>query len=177
MQGREALLLLLLAVVVAVPAAGCAINPAPSGTLVTAEAMQRTAFGGYILVEHRNGAKTRGELLAVGDGQVHVQTAVGPRTLAIAEVYSMRLAAYQTDQAILTGWGLAGTLSTLTHGYLLVISGPVWLLATGFVAGIESRAALVDFPGEPLEHFRPWARYPQGMPVGPPAPPAPGPTP
>lgn len=153
-------------------ALACASNPAPWGTLPTAEALDRTPFGGYILVVHGNGSETRGELLAARDGLVHVRQGDGVRAIRQTEIRSMRLAAYETGQLGMTVWGALGTLSTLSHGFVLIFSAPVWLIGTGISAGLESRAALVDYPDQPLAAFAKYARYPQGMPDGGRSPPA-----
>jgi hypothetical protein len=76
-------------------------------------------------------------------------------------------------QRKIAGWGVLGTVSTLSHGLLLIVSAPLWVISSGIVAGIESNAALVDHPEEPLAAFAKFARYPQGMPVE--TPPAPAP--
>jgi len=142
----------------------CASNPAPSGTLPTAEALGASPYGGYILVVRGDGSETEGELLAAHDGLVHVRGERGWHVIRQDEIRSMRLAVYQTGQTGLTIWGLLGTLSTLSHGFVLIFSAPVWLIGTGVSAGLESRAALLDYPDQPLPAFAKYARYPQGMP-------------
>jgi hypothetical protein len=152
--------------------AGCASNPAPSGVLPTPEELATTAHGGYVLVWHRSGAQTQGELLAAGKDQVWVLTDRGASAIPVSEIESMRMAIYRTGEMAMTGWGAAGTISTLSHGFFLVISVPVWLITTAISTGVESRRALLDYPDVPLSKFGHWARYPQGMP---PTQPAPGP--
>jgi hypothetical protein len=142
----------------------CAHNPAPSGTLPTPEELPLSPYGGYILVRHKGGAETGGELLAVADDRVHVRSDQGVRVIPRREIESMRLAVYQTAQGTLGIWGTLGTLSTLSHGFVLVLSVPVWLITATASAAVESRAALVDYPGQPLSAFVRFARYPQGMP-------------
>lgn len=156
-------------------ALGCASNPAPRGTLPTADQLARSPWGGYVLVRHRNGAQTRGELLAARDGVVHVKTGRGVRAIPVAEIETMRLAAYHTSELPLTAWGLGGAATTISHGWFLVFSLPAWILSTLITAGVESHQALVDFPDEPLPAFARFARYPQGMPPPPPPPPSPVP--
>jgi hypothetical protein len=144
---------------------GCASNPAPSGTLPTAEQVENTAYGGYILVRLRGGGEAQGELLAVNSREVFVKTSVGQRTIRLDQVETMRMATYHTGEYGMSGWGLIGTLSTVSHGFLLVFSAPIWILTTSLSAAGESRRALIDFPDRPLSEFAMWARYPQGMPV------------
>jgi hypothetical protein len=146
---------------------GCASNPAPRGALPTPEQLETTARGGYILVKLRNGAETRGELLAAQGDQVWVATSGGVRAIPVPQIDTMRMALYQTGELSMSGWGAAGTISTISHGFWLVFSVPIWVITTGISAGVESRRALMDYPDEPLAKFAPWARYPQGMPAAP----------
>jgi hypothetical protein len=153
--------------VLAVLLLGCASNPAPYGTLLAPEAVQDTAFGGYILVTRRDGRQTRGELLAAAEGAVHVLVDKRVERIPIGEIASMRLAVYETAEGYFSLWGIGGTLSTLTHGFALIISAPIWIVGSSITTAVESRRALVDYPGNPLPAFARFARYPQGMPARP----------
>jgi hypothetical protein len=77
---------------------------------------------------------------------------------------SARLFRYTADS--FTGWGLAGSLSTVTHLYLAVVSFPVWILSWSIAESSESRHVILDYPGDRMEEIAMWARFPQGMPPG-----------
>ncbi|MCA9601974.1 MAG: hypothetical protein R3A78_13355 [Polyangiales bacterium] len=152
--------------------AGCRSNPTPDSMRWTHEEMQTVPYGNFLFVEFRNRATAGGELIAIGDDSIWVR-GVNAQTkeqnlfrIRIAEVLTARLARYTAHDEILYVWGFVGTLSSLTHGYFLVLSAPVWAGTTVGIAEIRNRAAIADYPDLPLEAFRPYARFPQGIPEG-----------
>jgi len=147
-------------------ASGCASNPAPRAMLRSPEQMQRTAFGSYVAIASRDGGQIGGELIAVDHERLYVLSGQTLHNMPVANVEKATLAAYSTGESEIAGWGALGIISTLSHGYLLIFSAPVWLLSTSVAAGVESRAALFHYPERPLESFRPYARFPQGIPPG-----------
>jgi hypothetical protein len=97
---------------------------------------------------------------------------------------------YRGEVGEAVGWGLSGTVSTLSHGLVLLLSAPVWLITTGTAGAIESSAGTVTYraargslTAEAFAGLRKYARFPQGLPEGftlqPPSPPplAPPPAP
>lgn len=69
---------------------------------------------------------------------------------------------YTADDCVL--WGVAGSLSTITHFLFAVVTLPAWVIATITVESIETRHVLLEYPGDSLEEIARWARFPQGMP-------------
>jgi hypothetical protein len=66
-----------------------------------------------------------------------------------------------------TVWTLLGSLSTITNGFYLVLTFPLWLISGGIITVNESESGLfkTEYPGE--EWWRTVARYsrfPQGIP-------------
>ncbi len=61
------------------------------------------------------------------------------------------------------GWTIGGALSTITHGFWLVISGAVWAVAGGISTAVSwnPRHTLHN-----CDDARRFARFPQGMPPG-----------
>ena len=146
--------------------AACAANPAPVGWIRPAEAAQRLALGGWIAV--RCGGKPEpcaaGELIAVENDRFRVLGEAGLVDVPKGSVETAVLAAYTSDRGGLSAWAALGTLSTLSHGGFLLFTAPLWI-GTGIgVAAAESRAPLVRYPERPMEDFRPYARFPQGLP-------------
>jgi hypothetical protein len=152
----------LLALLVA--ATACVSNPDVRPR--TIEGIVRDGRGGWIVVTQRNGAQIDGELIAVDPGDVRVLTATGLVSIAKPAVETARLWAWQTQPGSIAVWGTAGTLSTISHGYWLVFSAPIWLLATTIVASVESRSSIVDYPDDGWDKLSRWARFPQGLPAG-----------
>jgi hypothetical protein len=82
--------------------------------------------------------------------------------VAYARIQKAVVVGYDGQEGPMAGWGLLGTLSTLSHGFVLILSAPIWLLTTAIAANAETNAAQID--GGPWTSMRKWARFPQGMP-------------
>lgn len=63
-------------------------------------------------------------------------------------------------------WMFTGMLSTITLGFWLLYTIPVWAITGGIATGSTSREPVVSYPGYPLSSFRLYARFPQGLPPG-----------
>ena len=154
-------------IVVLAVASGCASNPDPRRRSI--EAAARDGHGGWIAVQVRGDAQFSGELIAIDPGRLWL-LGVMPRaqllTIARADVTSARLWAWETEEGRLVGLGVLGTLSTPSHGFFLVLSAPTWVIVTTLLASIESRASILDYPGDAWDKLAIWARFPQGMPAG-----------
>ncbi|EQB63221.1 MAG: hypothetical protein RBG1_1C00001G0800 [candidate division Zixibacteria bacterium RBG-1] len=129
----------------------------------------------YIRVEEEKGKKkekkkkVQGELLAVSSDTLYV---LSYDWLFAIEKASVRKVEVELSPSISGGlwvWTLVGTASTLSHGYFLFASAPVWLLVGSVTAASASskssklklREAELQFQWEDLRRF---ARYPQGLP-------------
>lgn len=131
----------------------------------TVELTEVPVKGFYVTVEHGDGNK-KGELLAVDACFVVVQTENGSVGIPSKDVESVKVQLYPTTAAtgvvVLT---ILGTLSTLSHGYYIAFSAPVWI-GTGLGASFSLGRAddfKIDHPSPLLYQF---ARFPQGLPPG-----------
>lgn len=150
-------------------AGACITHPQPNPA--TIEMMQTRGWGGYIQLTSDAGETIVGELLAVEADRVWIQNASGQH-IAVDMRRVKRAALYKYDSDWGLGlWGLAGTVSTISHGFLLVFTFPIWVLSASIVTAAESYDMRIEYPESSLETLRPWARYPQGMPRGIPKPP------
>jgi hypothetical protein len=148
-----------LALVAALAGQACALHSAPSGWLPREKDLPRWSRGAWIEVEPVPGAgrKAAGELIALGEDEIHVLTEAGLRAIPAAQVASATLVLYDPDDS--GGWGLA---LSLTHGRYLPLTLIPWMaISTG-----ESHAPLLRHPPWALSSFRPYARFPQGLPPG-----------
>jgi len=127
--------------------------------------MQKRGFGGWIVIMQRDGGMHAGELISVDSGVVRV---LGPRGLSVVPmpaILSASLYEYEYEGG-LGAWGVLGGLSTISHGFVLIISFPIWMIATAVTAGAESRHIRIEYPDRSWAAFGKWARFPQGMPMG-----------
>jgi hypothetical protein len=142
--------------------AACLNNPDPRAPEVGSIPISK--FGAWIVVTERDGRVTSGELLAIDHGMIHVKP--GARDTASIPLHQVRTAElykYESDWGFGV-WGALGTLSTISHGFLLIISAPVWIIAASVTAGVESYHVRLKLPDDDVNELAKWARYPQGMP-------------
>jgi hypothetical protein len=142
--------------------ASCVYNPDPNPPSV--QSVPRSRYGAYIEVEMRSNETVRGELLAIDNGALYVRTAPTKiETLLLHRVRTADLWPYNSDWGFGV-WGVLGTLGTISHGFVLIFSAPIWILTSSIVAGIESSHMHLEIPEDDLAELNKWARYPQGMP-------------
>jgi hypothetical protein len=144
--------------------AGCAVSHAPPGWL-DAPGHSR-AFGGWIVVERLDGPEQlRGELISIEADSLLVLDDLVLVSLPLACVSKADLTGYAASSGI-ASWTVLGTLSTASHGFLLLLSAPVWLVAGISASAAETHAPHFKHPPSSWEALRPFARFPQGMPPG-----------
>ena len=148
-------------------ASGCASTSAPDDWQSRATAMQQEAYGSWIDVEASSAAgvssRLRGELIAVSDDSLYVLP-LGSTLRAVARdaVRTSTLTTFDANWGYLATWTALGTLSTISHGLVLILSAPVWLLAGSAAAGTQSYSPIYTDPD--TDRLRRYARFPQGLP-------------
>jgi hypothetical protein len=161
MRGRSLVLALALAL-------SCATNPDPRRMSI--KTAQTNSRGSWITVRTKAGLQVAGELIAVDVNYVHILAPMDggvPRLvytatpdIAVAELYR-----YTPDGGFVA-WGGLGAVSAFSHGFWIVISGPIWLITMGITAAVESRHVIDRYPDDvTLPEIAQWARFPQGMPA------------
>jgi len=157
--------------VAAVAGAGCALAPTTRGV---SRGMEDTAphsagevpvMGFQVTLEIPGRVDPTGELIAVDETSIWLFRDGGYIRVQRQDVSRAVVRVLDSPaSAVLAGLTALGTISTLSHGMLLVLSAPVWL-----VSGISASAsthANDDAAFEP-QHFdllAEFARYPQGPP-------------
>jgi hypothetical protein len=117
------------------------------------------------------GEEQSGELIAVEPEAFILESGGWPRLIPPQCVQRVELARFEGEKGPILAWGGLGTLSTLSHGAFLVLTGPVWLVSMGIAAGAQASAGILEEPlskptPEAMERLRKWARFPQGLPSG-----------
>lgn len=154
-------------IAVAVVCAACGGNNTPKGWLPTPKESQETAYGGWIELSYLENAEARGaagELIAVSADSVWVLTSDQGLVIPTASVREGKLTGYAAQS--LTGWTLAGTLSSVSNGAFLIFTMPAWLIGGSLANGSESRAAQRKSPPLQWVELAQFARFPQGLPQG-----------
>jgi len=119
--------------------------------------------GFAVVVNHGDDTKA-GELLAVDACFIYVQGEEGSVGIPSKDVESVKVQLYPSTAVsgvvLLT---VVGSLSTISHGYYLIFSMPVWL-----GTGIGSAVSLANRDDIKIDHASPllyqFARFPQGLP-------------
>jgi hypothetical protein len=158
-----------MAVVVAGLLAGCtAVSPAPPRWKRSTEEATRTPWGTWAHLTLSTGPVVAGELLAIDDKTAYLGLASGLHVVPVPCVATMKLAIYEADPFGAGLAGVLGTLSTVSHGLVLIASAPAWLLTTAVATFSLSSVGHQNVgPGQtPPNHARKFARFPTGLPPG-----------
>jgi hypothetical protein len=147
---------------------GCSFHTtAPKGWLPTAVEAQREAYGGWIKLDFNMGVQPKtvqGELIAAAPDTVYVLTSDSLVVVPTTSVTAGTLTAYDAQHGALRLWTILGTVSTLSHGFVLILSAPVWGIAGLNATASASKAPRVESTDPSL--LRMYARFPQGLPPG-----------
>ena len=164
--GRAALPLAV-AIALACVAAGCASDPIPQAQRPSEEDAITSGFGSFIYVVDSSGQPHAGELIDVLPGRLSIFDGRQIEMLPREGVASALVLVHRTHENYYTLWTVLGTLSTVTHGFFLVFSVPIWV-TTGVATAISEhrRARLVYPDASRWEDLRPYTRFPQGLPAG-----------
>jgi len=148
---------------------GCASTSAPDAWQPTAQTMQREAYGAWVDVrgparaDSARGSGVRGELVAASDDSLWVLPLDGSlRSVSRTAASRVRLITFDANWGYLAAWTTLGTLSTLSHGALLLISAPAWLIGGSMAARSQSFGPIFENPDTDV--LRRYARFPQGLP-------------
>lgn len=146
--------------------AACAANPAPRGWLSPPAQSQADPYGAWIVLSTSVDLSLSGEFLAVEDDSIFVLLTDGAvQGIPMHSILQARIAWYDSQWRELSLWTFLGSISTISHGFGMILSFPVWVIGGSVAAGGQSRAPLrgVDLPSG-WDVVRPYARFPGGLP-------------
>lgn len=151
----------------------CAVTHAPFGWLPNSAAdMQTEAYGSWIEVHYdyyKAGNKVsifqKGELIAVEPDSLYLMNQDSLVVIGINNISEARLVNYESHAGETGGWVFLGTLSTISHGFYLLVTAPVlWLLAGSIASASHTHDPVMDSSNYSISSFSPYARFPQGLP-------------
>jgi hypothetical protein len=142
--------------------ADCATVDAPSHWLSDPDRVASDVRGGWISIKSLRG-RAAGELIAVSKDTVFVADSL-LRAVASGDIASARLVTY--DASNMGDYVFLGTLATVSNGWFLFVTAPMWIIGGSIAATSRSFDPVIDYPSKPLMDFAPFARYPQGLPPG-----------
>ncbi len=150
-------------------AAGCVSLHAPKGWLPSPSDVQSQAFGGWMELTRATPSGevvVRGELIAVHPDHVYIMSERVLVDVPTKDVVSASLNIYQNSAKEVGTWAVLGFLSAASHGWVAIISGPIWLLTGIASSNAESKSGLFLYPPTSLGEMGRYARFPQGIPQG-----------
>ncbi len=156
-------------------AAGCASTGAPDNWLPPAETAPLDPYGAWMtveLLEKKDGKSyLAGEFLAIGRDSLYIipgySAEPGPIVaISLSGVKKATIAHFDPETGKASGWVLAGSLSTLSHGIGAGLTMPLWIIIGSSMAGSHSRTPLENYPDLTWDGLRMYARFPQGPPPG-----------
>jgi hypothetical protein len=157
------------AALAALLAAGCAGNPAPSGLVPEPAQAARAVYGGWVEVWHKRGGDQHaitGELIAVSGDSLFVASVRGLEVLPRGRITGGRVVGYDGRPGTLTAASALGSVATLSNGFFLVFTMPLWWIAGGIAThGVVNEMSQRIEPAR-LAVLHRYARFPQGMPDG-----------
>ncbi len=109
-------------------------------------------------------ADVHGELLAVDSKHLWVMNAGGATPIHVDGIREARVPRYDGQAAVGGVWTALGAISGISHGYWLLISGPLWGAIGGASAATMSAGESVARPGGFMA-LKQYARFPQGLPA------------
>ena len=128
-----------IAVACAVLFAGCtATNPAPRKYRHSETGVARSPYGSWVVITTRRGPRFSGELIAVDDRHLFVELDGARSAIPAASARKVVVYYYNADNGEGIGWGILGTLSTISHGFFLIFSAPTWMISSAVAANMHS---------------------------------------
>lgn len=148
---------------------GCASSRAPEGWLPSAEEAQRDVYGSWIEITYNIGDdlyRDGGEFLAVDSQFLYYVNESGLQSVQLSAISKARIVVYRSESGALAGWTVAGSISTVSHGYYLVLSLPLWIIAGSALTATCSFEPVIDIEPGDWDRVRKYTRYPTGLPEG-----------
>jgi hypothetical protein len=165
MSGRGTWTVLLLTLWVGV---ACARHSAPPDFLPNKVEVQEQSFGGWVDLVLRSEQEDRsvaGELIAATADSLWVMSGSTVVVVPVTSVASGQLAGYDSESGQVVGAVALGAISTISNGFFLVFTAPMWLIGGSIAANSQGKVGLEDLPPMQWAELARFARFPQGIPA------------
>jgi hypothetical protein len=121
---------------------------------------------GYrVVVESKKLGRVEGELIAADASTLHVLDTGGLRPIPVGSIERVTVEVLPGHSGRVTVSTVLGTLSTISNGYFLLFTAPLWIIsgtaAGSYAASRSSEQAMPTDLSLPA-----YARFPQGVPPG-----------
>ena len=134
--------------------------------LPTVEEIDINQFGSYIEIEDTDGKLLRGELIAIDSSELVILSNVDSvKHASIVPITHIKKFKLKYAQPKDYSWRIpVYTISTLLHGYFLILTAPINLIVTTVVNASGSSDFEYSDTDMAFEKFKMFARFPQGIP-------------
>jgi len=145
----------------------CARNPAPKGWLRTAKNAQSDPYGAWIVISRVGGASAEsGEFLAFDRDSVFVLAPSREvRTVPRDSVAQAHIWFYDPETRNLAIWTALGAVSTISNGFILILTFPAWTIGGSIATAVHSRKPMRRVDRSGWDAARIYARFPAGLPA------------
>ena len=155
-------------IILALSLIGCASTSAPSGWLPSPANSASDVYGGWATVEIDSADKRQdiqGELIAVEFDTMYVLSRRGLHAVPKKYILNAKVAYFEGDYSGISAWTLLGTISTISHGFYLLITAPLWIVTGSLTAASVSHNQVVEYPDHSWDELKMYSRFPQGLPA------------
>ena len=146
--------------------AGCAASIAPAHWLPSALEVPQDGYGSWASVTLSIGPDefSEGELIASTPDTLYILGYERLEAYGHNEVAKVHLQSYDANYTGLAFWTGIGSLSTISHGFILAISAPVWIITGTIATSSQSKAPHKTMMGGSWKQLQGYCRFPGGMP-------------
>lgn len=135
------------------------------GSPMTVKVEDVPVHGFQVDVEKAGGVTVSGELLGLGPEGIYVLSNNQTSLVATRDVKKVSVELYDSGWAWMLVWTVLGTASTLSHGFYLILSAPIWIATGSATTGAAGASNDLDVaPGQVMRLWQ-FARFPAGMPA------------
>lgn len=128
---------------------------------------QVPARGFFVDVDNEDPfSDAEGELLAVEQDNLMLLTEDGAVAMPLRRVKRVRIELYPSDALVLAAWSVGGILSTVSHGFFLILTAPAWLILGGGLTIHSATTNKLDVEPGQFDKLYQFARFPAGLPSG-----------
>ncbi|MFH2053199.1 MAG: hypothetical protein ABIK96_12085 [bacterium] len=166
MRARFFGLVLVLGTITGSGGCGSSFTDPPRDWLPPPPSAATDVYGGWISIVPLEGrSRLVGEFIAVDGDSVYVLNGWGLQAVTRDGVRKARVTGFARDRGLST-WTALGTTSTLSHGFGLILSLPLWVIVGTASSGAYERECTLEYPKNPWKDLARLARFPLGAPVG-----------
>lgn len=123
--------------------------------------------GADVDVKIIQGSNISGELLAADATSVTILDGAGRVERADARnVDEVVVELYASGGGGTALWTVVGSLSTVSHGFFLIFTLPIWVITGAATSGVASAQSRLHVPRNEIPLLYQFARFPQGLPPG-----------